>query len=136
MSEMCFTLHRSTTQVPHETIEHLQTVIPGQEVSWYIRIGQMVHDGVMPMPMGQPQPQFSTAQPPRSTPVRQEKPRNVVSDEAKAQLISVYKTEERAAAAAKEARKYGDTEDEAWRRAYDNFMDEKVNLYANIGYYS
>jgi hypothetical protein len=39
-----------TTQVAHSTIEHLMQVIPGQSVDWYIRVGQQIHDGKMPMP--------------------------------------------------------------------------------------
>jgi hypothetical protein len=38
------------TQVAHSTIEHLMQVIPGQSVDWYIRVGQQIHDGKMPMP--------------------------------------------------------------------------------------
>jgi hypothetical protein len=39
-----------TIQVAHSTIEHLMQVIPGQSVDWYIRVGQQIHDGKMPMP--------------------------------------------------------------------------------------
>jgi hypothetical protein len=39
-----------TTQVAHSTIEHLMKVIPGQSVDWYIRVGQQIHEGKMPMP--------------------------------------------------------------------------------------
>jgi hypothetical protein len=39
-----------TTQVAHSTIEHLMQVMPGQSVDWYIRVGQQIHDGKMPMP--------------------------------------------------------------------------------------
>jgi hypothetical protein len=38
------------TQVAHSTIEHLMEVIPGQAIDWYIRLGQQIHDGKMPMP--------------------------------------------------------------------------------------
>ncbi len=38
------------TQVAHSTIEHLMQVLPGQSVDWYIRVGQQIHEGKMPMP--------------------------------------------------------------------------------------
>jgi hypothetical protein len=39
-----------TTQVAHSTIEHLRQIMPGQSVDWYIRVGQQIQDGKMPMP--------------------------------------------------------------------------------------
>jgi hypothetical protein len=179
----------------HSTIEHLMKVIPGQSVAWYIRVGQQIHEGKMPMPSldgqapaveavvtsdrrlrnllalcdgskpklnamieascrrnpGKPmdwhlgqietmlQPkEKATPQPTTTTATTQPaKPKDVVSEATKSQLLEVCSgnmaVAERLVA---DERRKAYSEENAWQRAYDKFMHEKINLYAKIGYYS
>jgi hypothetical protein len=137
---------RSKTQVPHSTIERLRVVMPGQPVDWYIRIGQLIHDGLMPMPMPVPprpivekcsfQPQRpTTAHIARVEAVQPQKPKSEVSEATRAKLLELCRGNIESAerlVAAQRGKVW--SEEEAWQRAYDRLMDERVNLYANISY--
>jgi hypothetical protein len=111
------------TQIPDEILHPLRNAMPGQSWDWYLRIGQMIYDGLMPMPgvPAPPKPKPNPAQPIAPP-----------SAEAKARLLSICKTPERARLQVEQSRQRGDTEDQAWRRAYDDLMEERMKLYAGI----
>ena len=123
------------TQVDHATIEHLRAVMPGQPIDWYIRIGQLIIEGLMPMPAGQ---LVSPQRQQKPVPVKVAvKPLNVVSEATRTQLLerclgNMASVERRVA----EERDFGISEEKAWQRALKKFDDERSKLYANIGYNS
>jgi hypothetical protein len=135
------------TATRNRTIERLEEVMPGQSVDWYRRIANLIDDGMMPMPM------IGTAQvvetyrsppkPPTTTKPQPEPPPNVVSAETKAKLLALCRTPERAESYVAAERRWTNSEERAWQRAYnkltaeeDKNMAEKVKLYSNFGFYS
>jgi hypothetical protein len=133
-----------TTQVAHSTIEQLRATMPGQPIDWYIRIGQLITEGKMPMPVMQKAPAPSKpwveSQPiavktkPKPVPPPP-KPSNLVSEATKSQLIELCKGNLQSAERLVQAeRPTTHSEEKAWTRAYEKLMDERLNLYANISY--
>jgi hypothetical protein len=135
-----------TTQVQHSTIEHLRATMPGQSIDWYIRIGQLITEGKMPMPVMQkatvPAPskpwvesQPIAVKPPK--PVPPPKPSNLVSEATKAQLLELCRGNlQSAERLVKAERSTAYSEEMAWTRAYEKLMNDRMNLYANISYNS
>jgi hypothetical protein len=158
-----------SNQVACSTIEHLREVIPGQKIEWYMRLGQQIHDGKMPMPSldgrppsverigvnaaTPPRPMGGTAQvveiyrsppqAPTTTKPAPEPPPNVVSEETKAKLLALCKSPEMAESYVAAERRWTNSEERAWQRAYNKLTEEneqelaeKVKLYSNFGFYS
>lgn len=137
-----------TTQVAQSTIEQLKATMPGQPIDWYIRIGQLITEGKMPMPVmqkvtapvqGRPRVEakpiaVKTPPKPVSPPP---KPSNLVSEATKAQLLELCRGNlQSAERLVKAERSTAYSEEKAWTRAYEKLMNERMNLYANISYNS
>jgi hypothetical protein len=132
------------TAIRNRTIEQLESVMPGQSADWYQRISRLIDEGVMPMPMiGTVETYRSPPKPPTTTRPAPEPPPNVVSEETKAKVMALCKSPEMAESYVAAERRWTDSEERAWQRAYnkleaeqDQEMAEKVKLYSNFGFYS
>jgi hypothetical protein len=135
-----------TTQVAHSTIEQLRATMPGQSIDWYIRIGQLITEGKMPMPVMQKatapvqvrlrveEAKPIAVKPPKPVPPPP-KPSNLVSEATKAQLLELCRGNlQSAERLVKAERSTAYSEEKAWTRAYEKLMNERMNLYANISY--
>jgi hypothetical protein len=131
----------------HSIIDQLRAVMPGQPMAWYERIGYLIEEGVMPMPMiGSVQvveTYRSPPQPPTTSKPQPEPPPNVVSEETKAKLLALCKSPEMAESYVAAERRWANSEERAWQRAFNKLteeneqhMAEKVKLYSNFGFYS
>jgi hypothetical protein len=134
-----------TTQVAHSTIEQLRATMPGQPIDWYIRIGQLITEGKMPMPVMQKatapskpwvESQQIAVKPPKPVPPPPKpKPSNLVSEATKAQLLELCRGNLQSAERLVQAeRPMAYSEEMAWSRAYEKLMNDRMNLYANISY--
>jgi hypothetical protein len=137
-----------TTQVAHSTIEQLRATMPGQSIDWYIRIGQLITEGKMPMPVMQKatapvqvrlrveEAKPIAVKPPKPVPPPP-KPSNLVSEATKAQLLELCRGNlQSAERLVKAERSTAYSEEMAWSRAYEKLMVDRMNLYANISYNS
>jgi hypothetical protein len=137
-----------TTQVAHSTIEQLRATMPGQSIDWYIRIGQLITEGKMPMPVMQKatapvqvrlrveEAKPIAVKPPKPVPPPP-KPSNLVSEATKAQLLELCRGNlQSAERLVKAERSTAYSEEMAWKRAYEKLMNDRMNLYANISYNS
>jgi hypothetical protein len=135
-----------TTQVAHSTIEQLRATMPGQSIDWYIRIGQLITEGKMPMPVMQKatapvqvrlrveEAKPIAVKPPKPVPPPP-KPSNLVSEATKAQLLELCRGNLQSAERLVKAERFtAYSEEMAWSRAYEKLMVERMNLYANISY--
>jgi hypothetical protein len=131
----------------HSIIDQLRAVMPGQPMAWYERIGYLIEEGVMPMPMIGSVQVVETCrtppQPPTTSKPQPEPPPNVVSEETKAKLLALCKSPEMAEYYVAPERSWTKSEERAWQRAIDKLvaeqekeMEEKVKLYSNFGFYS
>jgi hypothetical protein len=128
----------------HSIIDQLRAVMPGQPMAWYERISYLIEEGVMPMPMiGVVETYRTPPQPPTTNKPQPEPPPNVVSKETKAKLLALCKSPEMAESYVAAERRWTNSEERAWQRAYnkltkeeDENMAEKVKLYSNFGFYS
>lgn len=104
-------------------VEKLQYIYPDQSAQWCwgkaINIARS--ETQVPQPTIKPQ---------------SESPADVVSEATKAKLLELCKTPERAEYLVAAERRTAYSEENAWQRAYDKLMDERMNLYTKIGYYS
>lgn len=138
-----------TTQVAHSTIEHLKQVMPGQSVDWYIRVGQQIQAGKMPMPSldRQAPPENISASDRRLTHLL------ALCDDSKPMLNAVIENschkhpgkpmawhldqiEAMLRPQTKAATSPAPEPPKNVVREEDREMDEKVKLYSNFGFYS
>lgn len=132
------------TATRNRTIEQLEAVMPGQSMDWYQRISRLIDEGVMPMPMiGTVETYRSPPKPPTTNRPTPEPPPNVVSEATKAKVMALCKSPEMAESYVAAERRWTDSEERAWQRAYNKLeaeqeqeMAEKVKLYSNFGFYS
>jgi hypothetical protein len=135
------------TEIRNRTTEQLEAVMPGQSADWYQRISRLIDEGAMPMPMiGSVQvveTYRTPPQPPTTSKPQPESPPNVVSEETKAKLLALCKSPEMAESYVAPERRWTQSEERAWQRAYNKLteenekeLEEKVKLYSNFGYYS
>ena len=104
-------------------VEKLQYIYPDQSAQWCW--GKAINIARSEAQVSQP-----TIKPQSESPV------DVVSEATKAKLLELCKTPERAEYLVAAERRTAYSEENAWQRAYDKLMDERMNLYTKIGYYS